>query len=155
MTTFSYLVLVKSGSESSISETCDNVNESLKLTDKESEKNDDHKDNMDTRKEALEVPKANMSKRGSLTSAKSLHELKHETEKTSRNACVEGTKSEDDTSATKGIRPSKSDTSLTETFVVIDNEYNKRKNQNTLREGNCKSLRQEYKMFTSHFIFRF
>lgn len=90
-------------------------------------------------KEALEVPKSNMGKRGSLTSAKSLHELKHE-------ASVESGKKEDiddgikmaaNDKEVKGIRPSKSDTSLTESFVVIDNEYSKRKHcPNVLREGN-------------------
>lgn len=86
--------------------------------------------------EALDVPKANMGKRGSLTSAKSLHELKHE-------PAVETNKTdngEDGNKSThpegKGIRPSKSDTSLTESFVVIDNEYSKRKHcPNVLREG--------------------
>lgn len=92
--------------------------------------------------EALEVPKANMSKRGSLTSAKSLHELKHETEKSNRDIGLDGNKADEEGGcATKGIRPSKSDTSLTESFVVIDNEYNKRKYQNVLREGNMRAKR--------------
>lgn len=108
-----------------------------------------------------------MSKRGSLTSAKSLHEFKHEQDKSpapSNNPtpktrcsshktidpgcpiCVASPAAsaspkknfpEDDASSKgRGIRPSKSDTSLTESFVVVDGEYNKKKYQNSLREGN-------------------
>lgn len=106
-----------------------------------------------------------MSKRGSLTSAKSLHEFKHEQEKPpvssnstpktrcsshktiepgcpicaaspAANASPKKNFSEDDASNKgRGIRPSKSDTSLTESFVVVDGEYNKKKYQNSLREG--------------------
>lgn len=80
-----------------------------------------------------------MSKRGSLTSAKSLHELKHETEpQIKRKDEIEDGKSShvEEPTCTKGIRPSKSETSITDSFVVIDNEYNKRKNHCHLREGN-------------------
>lgn len=46
---------------------------------------------------------------------------------------------EDDGTKGRGIRPSKSDTSLTDSFVVVDSEYGGRKkgqgNQNILREG--------------------
>ena len=92
------------------------------------------------RKDALEIPTMNMSKRGSLTSAKSLHELKHDAS-TRRDDSVDSKlkpRKEDESSVTaKGIRPSKSDTSLTESFVVIDAEYNKRNGHNALREGKC------------------
>lgn len=81
-----------------------------------------------------------MSKRGSLTSAKSLHELKHEPEPEMKRRedaddgnAAGGT---DETTCAKGIRPSKSETSITDSFVVIDSEYNKRKGHSHLREGN-------------------
>lgn len=129
-------MLAKSGSESSISETCDSVKGAKKSY--ESERNEI--ENVDktedvTIKEALEVPKANMGKRGSLTSAKSLHELKHEASSSKKDDHDVMKKASSVDKEVKGIRPSKSDTSLTETFVVIDNEYNKRKCQNFLREG--------------------
>lgn len=127
--------MAKSGSESSISEACDTVKEETK-TDETLPAETSDPENNTARKEALEVPIANMSKRGSLTSAKSLHELKHESQKLHRDNGADGNKADEDVGNTKGIRPSKSDTSLTESFVVIDNEYNKRKYQNVLRDGN-------------------
>lgn len=84
-----------------------------------------------------------MSKRGSLTSAKSLHELKREAVPESID-CIADTAADkniagvgdDAATTTKGIRPSKSETSITDSFVVIDGEYSKRKHcQNYLREG--------------------
>lgn len=172
---FLFLVLNKSGSESSISEACDSVKETSKRFEAE---RDDCSDNAEETKESrkklettnneLELPRDLMSKRGSLTSAKSLHEFKHEsierntatvnaskitTKKTrcsshktidsncpacSNNVAPSPKKtfSEDDVlNKGRGIRPSKSDTSLTDTFVVVDNEYNKKKNLNSLREG--------------------
>lgn len=130
------LAINKSGSESSISENCDSMKETIKSFEAERDEISDKGDET-AKMEALEVPKANMSKRGSLTSAKSLHELKHDSSINNKAA------DNDDTSKpagiekeVKGIRPSKSDTSLTDSFVVVDNEYNKRKHcPNVLREG--------------------
>lgn len=85
-----------------------------------------------------------MSKRGSLTSAKSLHELKRETmtdepstAQRSKGEVGEGkTTTEEASSTAKGIRPSKSETSIIDSFVVVENEYGKKKsNANMLREG--------------------
>lgn len=153
--------LQKSGSESSISEACDSVKETSKRFESERERDDcsDKEETADQKPlttNELDVPKCSMSKRGSLTSAKSLHELKHEpsvdkekkgrcsthneinencptckSESVSRTICAD----DDETAKGRGIRPSKSDTSLTDSFVVVDNEYNKKKNQNLLRDG--------------------
>lgn len=85
-----------------------------------------------------------MSKRGSLTSAKSLHELKREPliDEPSGNQDVKADNSDSKTANddapgnSKGIRPSKSETSIIDSFVVVENEYARRKNNaNTLREG--------------------
>lgn len=154
--------LQKSGSESSISEACDSVKETSKRFESERERDDcSDKDETADQKPStaneLDVPKCAMSKRGSLTSAKSLHELKHEPsvdkEKKGRcpthkeitencPTCIKGESAsratcadDDETVKGRGIRPSKSDTSLTDSFVVVDNEYNKKKNQNLLRDG--------------------
>lgn len=154
--------LQKSGSESSISEACDSVKETSKRFESERDDCSDKEETVEQKSSnanELDVPKCAMSKRGSLTSAKSLHELKHEPsvdkeKKNQKNRCTTHTeinencptcKSDsvsrancaDDEEAVKGrgIRPSKSDTSLTDSFVVVDNEYNKKKNQNLLRDG--------------------
>lgn len=136
--------LTKSGSESSISEACDDsVKETSKRFEAEREECSDKDENSTIRKDVLDVPLANMSKRGSLTSAKSLHELKREAVLESVDSCVESStdkimsgNGDDATTTTKGIRPSKSETSITDSFVVIDGEYSKRKHcQNCLREG--------------------
>lgn len=113
----------------------------------------------------LELPRDLMSKRGSLTSAKSLHEFKHTTTEAkdvpvivsvsspaaASAAVISATKKgDDDTTSSSnkrgGIRPSKSDTSLTESFVVVDNEY-KKKYQNALREGKQREI-GSFKMFS-------
>lgn len=163
-----FTALNKSGSESSISEACDSVKESSKRYEAErddcSDKEDERKKDTSVNNE-LELPRDLMSKRGSLTSAKSLHEFKHEQDKSpapsistpktrcsshktiepgcpicvaspATNASPKKNPSEDEASCKgRGIRPSKSDTSLTESFVVVDGEYNKKKYQNSLREG--------------------
>lgn len=132
--------MAKSGSESSISEACDNAGEQTKPDNGSTQSSVIPNSELNnTQKEAQEVPRTNMSKRGSLTSAKSLHELKHEIEKPKRDIASDSKKGDEEPGATKGIRPSKSDTSLTESFVVIDNEYNKRKYQHVLREGKIKA----------------
>lgn len=152
--------LQKSGSESSISEACDSVKETSKRFESErddcSDKEEDAVEAKSTTVNELDVPKCAMSKRGSLTSAKSLHELKHEpsVDKEKKNRCSTHNEinencakcksdvaarttgaDDDETVKGRGIRPSKSDTSLTDSFVVVDNEYNKKKNQNLLRDG--------------------
>lgn len=140
---FLSIALTKSGSESSISEACDDsVKETSKRFEAEREDCSDKDDNSTIRKDVLDVPLANMSKRGSLTSAKSLHELKREPVLESIDSSADSPTdknvngSADDPATTKGIRPSKSETSITDSFVVIDGEYSKRKHcQNYLRKG--------------------
>lgn len=149
--------LQKSGSESSISEACDSVKETSKRFESERDDCSDKEETVDPKLSAgneLDVPKCSMSKRGSLTSAKSLHELKHEpsVDKEKKTRCSahneincptcksetvsrDNSADNDDAVKGRGIRPSKSDTSLTDSFVVVDNEYNKKKNQNQLRDG--------------------
>lgn len=123
------------------------------------------------RKEVLEIPKTNrINKRGSLTSAKSLHELKREPlidetapslDTNGKNGSNDGKNKGDEASNSnaKGIRPSKSETSIIDSFVVVgENEYEKKKNANVLREGICQSsLKMECLTFGLHFdciIFR-
>lgn len=88
----------------------------------------------------------NMSKRGSLTSAKSLHELKRDAmldepsgSQDTKTDNSDGGGTGDDAAAagsSKGIRPSKSETSIIDSFVVVESEYARRKNNaNVLREG--------------------
>lgn len=164
-------MLVKSGSESSISEACDSVKETSKrfeaekdecsdneIIDKTKTKNDEN-DKLSTEDEG----NAKINRKPSLVSAKSLHELKEDDESrfnrkqircnstnesqaevvsatvASTVAATSGKPEEEDANSksTRGIRPSKSDTSLTDSFVVIDNDYKKRtlQNQNMLRDG--------------------
>lgn len=141
---FFLAALAKSGSESSISEACDDsVKETSKRFEAEREDCSDKEENPTIRKDVLDVPLANMTKRGSLTSAKSLHELKREQVPESVDSGGDGStdknvsgSGDDIPTSTKGIRPSKSETSITDSFVVIDGEYSKRKHcQNYLREG--------------------
>lgn len=138
------LGLVKSGSESSISEACDNTTDSKQKSVDQDEPTVKDEANKTIRKEILDVPISNMSKRGSLTSAKSLHELKREPlmDEPSGNQDSEAdngeakTANEDGPGTSKGIRPSKSETSIIDSFVVIENEYARRRNNsNVLREG--------------------
>lgn len=107
------------------------------------------------RKEVLEIPKTNiMNKRGSLTSAKSLHELKREPliDDTTSTLETDGKHKGDEasTSNAKGIRPSKSETSIIDSFVVVgENEYGKKKSANALREGiSHSSFKMERQFFT-------
>lgn len=132
---------MKSGSESSISEACDNTKNAQPERNESTEKDDAPKT---IRKEILELPATNMSKRGSLTSAKSLHELKREPMIDEPSGNVDAKAEDGQTKATgddapstsKGIRPSKSETSIIDSFVVVENEYARRKNNaNFLREG--------------------
>lgn len=138
------VALVKSGSESSLSEACDNPKDSKPEPVEREESIEQDDANKTIQKEVLDVPISNMSKRGSLTSAKSLHELKREPmmDEPSGNQDSKAdngeakTTGEDAPGTSKGIRPSKSETSIIDSFVVIDNEYARRKNNaNVLREG--------------------
>lgn len=135
---------MKSGSESSISEACDTT----KTPKDEKSGRDDSVEKEDTpkaiRKEILDIPIENMSKRGSLTSAKSLHELKREpmldepsgNQDTKVDSGEGGSAGDDAAGSSKGIRPSKSETSIIDSFVVVESEYARRKNNaNVLREG--------------------
>lgn len=136
--------LVKSGSESSISEACDNSKNTQSKSVEKVETTEKEDATKTIRKEILDIPISNMSKRGSLTSAKSLHELKREPmmDEPSGNQDIQTDKGEakpnndDAPSNAKGIRPSKSETSIIDSFVVVENEYTRRKNNaNFLREG--------------------
>lgn len=69
---------MKSGSESSISEACDNTKDIKQESIEREESIDKNDENKTIRKDILDIPESNMSKRGSLTSAKSLHELKRD-----------------------------------------------------------------------------
>jgi len=143
-------MLVKSGSESSISEACDSsIKETSKRYEVEKEKDEcsdnetvpviksDSVDSDSTEKLKL-TASVQPPRKLSMVSAKSLHELKHdtETEQTKKDSTVDSgnisslvsptkmLKSDDDeVRSGRGIRPSKSDTSLTESFVIVDSEY--------------------------------
>lgn len=148
--------MTKSGSESSISEACDSNKELQPCETKDSKEqiervNSTEKDDPTkvVRKEVLEIPMTNMSKRGSLTSAKSLHEFKREAmidepsgNQDSKCDGNDGKNIGDETSTnTKGIRPSKSETSIIDSFVVVENENCKKKNHaNVLRDGMYQTL---------------
>lgn len=94
-----------------------------------------------------------MAKRGSLTSAKSLHELKQDRgsiDDMDKNkskdydcgTCDDTITQIESTSAKSiGLRPSKSDTSITDSFVVVDKEYNKKTGQHSLRTGKVYLIR--------------
>lgn len=113
-----------------------------------SNEKDENRSMSAARKDVLDIPKTNiMNKRGSLTSAKSLHELKREPlidettstldeDETSGSNNGKNKGDEAATSSAKGIRPSKSETSIIDAFVVVgENEYGKKKGVNALREG--------------------
>lgn len=133
--------MTKSGSESSLSETCDKQ-ESQKQSNepecKDSIAIDKGESTKVVQKDILDVPISNSAKRGSLTSAKSLHELKrdvidecsssdHQQSKTDKSE----PKSDETSGKSKGIRPSKSETSIIDSFVFVE----KKLNSNYLREG--------------------
>ncbi|XP_055847784.1 WD repeat and FYVE domain-containing protein 3 [Episyrphus balteatus] len=113
--------IAKSASESSISEACD-------LSEK-SAKSDDSDKKLDTL--------ANSERRkSSLAGTKSLHEMKSSTVDETRSAALDRSESTAEKSniEDRAIRPSKSDTSITESFVVVDNDQ-RNKNDNLLRKG--------------------
>lgn len=150
-------ILLKSGSESSISEACDSVKESSKRYETEKDECSDNEKPI-----PVTTTEIKSERKPSLVSAKSFHEFKDESKKTKADEerkllikirCNSNIETEDDLNAAgtskgdeedgnkgRGIRPSKSDTSLTDSFVVVDSEYGGRKkgqgNQNILREGN-------------------
>lgn len=129
--------LAKSGSESSLSEACDKdepLHQQAVDIDSKIAKKDEPP--MTIRKDMLDIPIPNAAKRGSLTSAKSLHELKRDAiEEPTSSQAVPGENSDANNEETagkpKGIRPSKSETSIIESFVVVE----RRNNANYLREG--------------------
>lgn len=138
-----HTALVKSGSESSISEACDNAKNAQSETVERGESIEKDDATKTIRKEILEIPSTNMSKRGSLTSAKSLHELKREPMIDEPSGNTDSKADDGESKATgddrpgtsKGIRPSKSETSIIESFVVVENEYRRKNNANFLRDG--------------------
>ena len=151
---FFYSALAKSGSESSISEACDSVKESKKQFEDEKEECSD-KEEAQSSKNLLTIDnKSNMS------SAKSMTQLKENSDGVKRRngrresklrsvSHIEQTVDDSDgfediaCPPEKGIRPSKSDTSLTESFVMIDNDGGGRRlsnKQNILRDGEWDKL---------------
>jgi WD repeat and FYVE domain-containing protein 3 len=143
--------LAKSGSESSISEACDSVKESKKQFEDEKEECSD-KDEPQTSKNQLTI-----DNKTSMSSAKSITQLKEASDGVVRRGRRESKlrsvshieQTVDDSDGfedvtgppEKGIRPSKSDTSLTESFVMIDNDGGGRRmsyKQNILRDGEWK-----------------
>lgn len=145
--------LAKSGSESSISEACDSVKESKKQFEDEKDECSD-KDEPKISKNQL-----SLDNKASISSAKSMTQLKDAGEGVKRRntdgirrreaklrsvSHIEQTVDDSDgfedvaCASEKGIRPSKSDTSLTESFVMIDNDGGGRRlsnKQNILRDG--------------------
>jgi hypothetical protein len=152
----------KSGSESSISEACDSLKESKKQFEDEKDECSD-KEDQSKGKSLLGV-----DNKTSMSSAKSMTQLLNTSDGVKRRnngrresqlrsishieQSVDDSDDEVPTASEKGIRPSKSDTSLTESFVMIDNDggggggrrlSNK---QNILRDGeftNTKCFRCE------------
>lgn len=154
----SFPALAKSGSESSISEACDSVKESKKQFEDEKEECSD-KEESQHNKNQLTSDNKNI---GSMTSAKSMTQLKDAGDGVKRRtgevvrrresklrsvSHIEQTVDDSDDfedvacASEKGIRPSKSDTSLTESFVMIDNDggggggRRLSQKQNILRDG--------------------
>lgn len=144
------LALAKSGSESSISEACDSIKESKKQFEDEKEECSD-KEEAQPNKNQLTI-----DNKTSLSSAKSMTQLKDVGDGVKRRngarrdsklrsvSHIEQTVDDSDgfedvaCASEKGIRPSKSDTSLTESFVMIDNDGGGRLlsyKQNILRDG--------------------
>lgn len=139
--------LAKSGSESSISEACDNIKESQKRYEDEKEECSDKEDGDN---------KNNLGDKMSMSSTKSMSQLKDSTEVRRRSSAgrrevklrsvshIEQASEDNDgfeniaCGGEKGIRPSKSDTSLTDSFVMIDNDGGGSKKNNSinmLRDG--------------------
>ena len=146
------LALAKSGSESSISEACDSIKESKKQYEDEKDECSDREDQ--TRGKNLLSVESKMNTAKSMTQLKDIRSniklrndgiRRHEAKLRSVSHIEQSMDDPDDfeeipTTSEKGIRPSKSDTSLTESFVMIDNDgvgggrrlSNK---QNILRDG--------------------
>ncbi|KAL7045563.1 hypothetical protein ACKWTF_002261 [Chironomus riparius] len=126
--------LAKSGSESSLSEACDSIKESKKQYEVEKDECSDP-ENQSRESNLLSVE-------SKMNTAKSMTQLKdigcniklrndgirrHEAKLRSVSHIEQSVDDPDDfeeipSSSEKGIRPSKSDTSLTESFVMIDND---------------------------------
>lgn len=148
--------LAKSGSESSISEACDSIKESKKQFEDEKDECSD-KEEASSSKNLLTI-----DNKTSMTGAKSMTQLKEVGDGVKRRNGDNNRRREsklrsvshieqsvDDSdgfedvagAVEKGIRPSKSDTSLTDTFVMVDNDGgggNGRRmsnKQNILRDG--------------------
>lgn len=147
-----HAALAKSGSESSISEACDSVKESKKQFEDEKEECSDKEEQTQSKTQLTIDNKISMS------SAKSMTQLKDAGDGVVRRTAdgrrrdsklrsvshIEQTVDDSDDfedvagAVEKGIRPSKSDTSLTESFVMIDNDGGGRRlsnKQNVLRDG--------------------
>lgn len=151
---FFITALAKSGSESSISEACDNAKESRKRFEDEKEECSDKEEG--DNKNQLGIDKMSMSSTKSMSQLKDSTEVRRRSSGAARREIklrsvshIEQQTFDDNDDfeniacgGEKGIRPSKSDTSLTDSFVMIDNDgggnsCGARKNNslNMLRDG--------------------
>lgn len=156
---FLFKVLAKSGSESSISEACDSIKESKKQFEDEKEECSDKEESRSNKNQLTIDNKASISSAKSMTQLKDVGEgvkrrsgdgiRRRETKLRSVSHIEKSVDDLDDfedvaCGPEKGIRPSKSDTSLTESFVMVDNDGGGRRlsnKQNILRDGECLQLK--------------
>lgn len=156
------LALAKSGSESSISEACDSLKESKKQFEDEKDECCEKEEQQSMSKNLLHVgdsKSSNMSSAKSMTQLKTAGEIvkyrnnddgkpRRRESKLRSVSHIEQSMDDSDgfedvaAAVEKGIRPSKSDTSLTESFVMVDSDGGgcgggrKMSNkQNLLRDG--------------------
>lgn len=146
--------LAKSGSESSISEACDSIKESKKQFEDEKEECSDKEEPTQSKAQLTIDNKVSLSSAKSMTQLKDAGEggvkrrntdgVRRREAKLRSVSHIEQTVDDSDDfedvacAPEKGIRPSKSDTSLTESFVMIDNDGGGRRlsnKQNILRDG--------------------
>lgn len=157
-----YVGLAKSGSESSLSEACDSIKESKKQYEDEKDECSDTENQ--PREKNLLLAESKMNTAKSMTQLKDISTniklrndgiRRHEAKLRSVSHIEQSVDDPDDfeeipSTSEKGIRPSKSDTSLTESFVMIDNDgggggrrlSNK---QNILRDGEFRYSTKFYK----------
>lgn len=145
--------LAKSGSESSISEACDSIKESKKQFEDEKEECSDKEESSRSKNQLTIDNKASISSAKSMTQLKDAGDgvkrrsgegIRRREAKLRSVSHIEKTADDSDDfedvscAPEKGIRPSKSDTSLTESFVMVDNDGGSRRfsnKQNILRDG--------------------
>ncbi|XP_055711660.1 WD repeat and FYVE domain-containing protein 3 [Phlebotomus papatasi] len=126
----------KSPSESSLSEACDSVKETSKRFEAEKEDCSEN-DETPSLRDDDEPPIPPIRKKHSISAAKSLHEFREEDPElvVEHKNETQGKNGDSGEEQSRGIRPSKSETSITGSFVVIENDSAKKSTQNTLRSG--------------------